>query len=145
MNGKIERLTDCTPQFMHAMKQLMPQLTSESAAPEPETIQAIIKSASTSIWIAIDPRQEIVGMLTLAIYLTPTGIHAWIEDIVVDQKHRRQGYGEALTRRAIDYAREQSAKALSLTSRSERQAANRLYRSMGFNLQETNLYRMRLS
>ncbi len=145
MNGKIEKLTDCTPQFMQALKQLMPQLTSESAIPESETIRAILNSGTTSIWIAIDDRHDIVGMLSLVIYLTPTGKHAWIEDVVVDQKHRRMGYGVALTRRAIDFAHQQGAKAISLTSRSERQAANLLYRSMGFNLHETNLYRMKLS
>ncbi len=142
---KIERLNENSAAFMHAISQLMPQLSDASNIPSQHEIDNIIASAGCTIWIAYSPMQEIVGMLTLAIYATPSGIHAWIEDVVVDQNHRTQGYGEALTDNAIKYARQQGAKAISLTSRPQRQAANRLYRRMGFKLRETNLYRMDLS
>jgi ribosomal protein S18 acetylase RimI-like enzyme len=81
-------------------------------------------------------------MLTLVIYSTPAGRHAWIEDVVVDEAFRGRQLGEALTREAIGMAREAGAKAVSLTSRPAREAANRLYQKMGFLRWETNLYRL---
>jgi len=70
----------------------------------------------------------------------PTGVRSIVEDVVVDESARRQGVGEALMRRALDLAREAGASGLSLTSRPEREAANRLYQSMGFELRKTNAY-----
>ena len=80
-------------------------------------------------------------LLTLAISPTPTGIHGWIEDVVVDEKHRKKGVGSALTNAALVFARENGAKAVSLTSRPFRQAANKLYQDVGFKIIGTNLYR----
>ena len=83
-------------------------------------------------------------MLSLAIYRTTTGIHAWIEDVVVDQKARRQGVAGQLTQAALEFAQQNGAKAVSLTSRPEREAANQLYQKSGFELVNTNLYRKNL-
>ena len=87
---------------------------------------------------------RIVGSLTLLFYRIPTGVKAWIEDVVVDESARGQGVGEALSRAAIAEAAHRNAKNVSLTSRSSREAANRLYQHLGFDLYETNVYRYRL-
>ena len=63
-----------------------------------------------------------------------------IEDVIVDQAMRRQGIAEALLKRAIEMAREAGAGGVSLTSNSQRTAANQLYQSMGFKRRETNAY-----
>ena len=85
-----------------------------------------------------------VGSLTLAFYRIPTGLRAWIEDVVVDESARGLGVGEALSVAAIDESRQRGAKNVSLTSRSSREAANRLYQRLGFEPYETNLYRFGL-
>ncbi len=85
-----------------------------------------------------------VGSLTLACYRIPTGLKAWIEDVVVDESARGLGVGEALNVAAIDESRQRGAKNVSLTSRSSREAANRLYQRLGFEPYETNLYRFGL-
>ena len=85
-----------------------------------------------------------MGTATLAVFRTPTGVHGWIEDVVVDQAARRQGIGEGLTRACLDKARELGLDSVNLTSRPAREAANKLYRSMGFILRETNVYRYEL-
>jgi len=74
----------------------------------------------------------------------PTGVGAWIEDVVVDERARRRGVGEALIAAAIRLAEESGARHVNLTSRPEREAANRLYRRLGFEERETNVYRFRL-
>lgn len=136
---KLETLIEKTITSIHF---LFPQLTQFSPLPDREAIQAIIDSPTTSLWIAENEELKIVGMLNLAIYRTTTGIHAWIEDVVVDKTSRKQGIATLLTLAAVEYARETGAKAVSLTSRPEREAANQLYQKLGFSIVDTNLYRM---
>jgi ribosomal protein S18 acetylase RimI-like enzyme len=84
---------------------------------------------------------RIVGSLTLIFYRIPTGLKSWIEDVVVDESARGHGIGELLNRAALDEARRRGAKAVSLTSRPSREAANRLYQRIGFESRPTNVYR----
>ena len=137
----VERLLAYSDAFMTALKILMPQLTRFSPIPQEEEIIALLENPNTSIWIAKDDDERIVGMLTLVIYRTPTGVHAWIEDVIVDEASRGKGLGKLLTSTAIEYAEQKHAKAISLTSRPERIVANQLYQKMGFELINTNLYR----
>jgi ribosomal protein S18 acetylase RimI-like enzyme len=57
---------------------------------------------------------------------------------------RGRGIGKALVEHALALAREAGADGAGLTSNPQRQAANKLYRSMGFELRKTNLYFYRL-
>jgi ribosomal protein S18 acetylase RimI-like enzyme len=91
--------------------------------------------------VARDDADRIVGSLTLVLFRIPTGMRAWIEDVVVDGEARGQGVGEALNRYAIDVAAEHGARSVDLTSRPSREAANRLYQRLGFVARETNVYR----
>jgi ribosomal protein S18 acetylase RimI-like enzyme len=90
------------------------------------------------------PGSPIVGMLTLVTFRLPTGVRAWIEDVVVDGGSRGRGVGEALTLAALEIAADRGAQTVDLTSRPSREAANRLYRRMGFEPRETNVYRFPL-
>ncbi len=80
-------------------------------------------------------------MLTLAVFRIPTGLRAWIEDVVVDEAARGRGVGAELTSAAIRLAGERGARTVDLTSRPSREAANRLYQRLGFVQRETNVYR----
>jgi ribosomal protein S18 acetylase RimI-like enzyme len=82
-----------------------------------------------------------MGMLTLVLFRIPTGVRAFIEDVVVDEAHRGHGIAEALTRVAIARAEEAGTRTLDLTSRPSRVAANRLYQKLGFRQRESNVYR----
>ena len=86
----------------------------------------------------------VLGSLTLAWFRIPTGVRAWIEDVVVDADARGRGVGELLNRVAIDRARLLGAKTVDLTSRPKREAANRLYQRIGFVARDTNVYRFEL-
>ncbi len=130
-------------ELVAAMAALIPQLSSSSPGPTSADLTAIIESPDSVLFVArLDGR--IVGSLTLAFYRIPTGLKAWIEDVVVDGDARGHGIGEGLNTAAIDEARRRGAKHVSLTSRSSREAANRLYRRLGFVPYETNLYRYTL-
>ncbi len=127
-------------ELVGAFAELIPQLSSSSPPPDEDSLRAIVESPDTVLFIArLDG--AIVGSLTLAFYRIPTGIKSWIEDVVVDATARGRGVGEALNRAAIAEAAHRGAKNVSLTSRSSREAANRLYVRLGFEPYETNLYR----
>ena len=84
---------------------------------------------------------RIVGTMTLVLFPIPTGLRAWIEDVVVDDSARGHGVGALINTRAIEIAEAAGAKSIDLTSRPSREAANRLYQRLGFVARETNVYR----
>lgn len=131
-------------EVVDAMSRLVPQLSSSNPAPDVEALRRIVEHRASTLFLArIDGR--IVGSLTLAVFPIPTGIRAWIEDVVVDEEARGFGVGEALNRAALEHARSLGAITVDLTSRPSREAANRLYRRLGFEERPTNVYRFELS
>lgn len=120
---------------------LVPQLSSSSPTPGRAQWQAIASADATHLLVAESAEGRPVGMLTLALFTIPTGVRAWIEDVVVDEEVRGGGVGALLVRRALDLAFEAGARTVDLTSRPSREAANRLYQRLGFELRETNVYR----
>ena len=118
----------------------MPQLSRSSPPPSREELAQIISSPATTLFVARD-REAVVGTLTLVLFRIPTGPRAWIEDVVVDEAARGRGVAEALTRAALELATREGVRSVDLTSRPSREAANRLYRRLGFEPRETNVYR----
>jgi len=143
----IEEATQVTDELVAAFARLVPQLSSSSPAPTWHEVAEMVNSPATVVFIARDEKRggEIVGSLTLALFRIPTGLRAWIEDVVVDAAARGQGIGEALTRAALTRAEHMGAKTVDLTSRPSREAANRLYRRIGFEQRNTNVYRYDLN
>ncbi len=140
----IEVVHTVTDELLEAMQRLMPQLNPGHPIPDRQALERIVRSEASTMLISRDDSGKITGMLTLVVFHTPSGTHAWIEDVVVDAASRGQGIGEALTRTALDMAQEQGADSVNLTSRPAREAANRLYQRVGFQLRQTNVYRYSL-
>jgi ribosomal protein S18 acetylase RimI-like enzyme len=139
---RIEVVDSVSPELVDAIAGLLPQLSSASP-PSHDELQTIVDSTATSLLVARDG-DSVLGTLTLAVFRIPTGVRAWIEDVVVDESARGRGIGEALTMRAADIARDAGARSVELTSRPTREAANRLYRRLGFEERETNVLRLTL-
>jgi ribosomal protein S18 acetylase RimI-like enzyme len=133
--------TTVSEELVAALARLVPQLSSSAEAPTREELEAIVASPATTLLVARDDDGAIVGSLTLALFRTPTGARAWIEDVVVDHDVRGRGIGEALVEEAIRLAAEAGSRTVDLTSRQSREAANRLYEKIGFRTRETNVYR----
>lgn len=140
---EIIEVTQVNNELVSAFERLTPQLSSSIRPPTEKELAEIVSSPSSVLFIAKDSSRhgEIVGSLTLALFRIPTGLRAWIEDVVVDSESRRKGVGEALSRAALQRATEAGARTVDLTSRPSREAANRLYRRIGFTQRETNVYR----
>ena len=143
MTATVEIAAAATEEIVDAMRILIPQLSSSNPPPSKSDLQKIVGSESSDLFIArVEGR--IVGSLTLATFRIPTGVRAWIEDVVVDASARGHGVGEALNRAALAEAKRRGAITVELTSRPSREAANRLYLRLGFVQRETNIYRYTL-
>jgi len=143
---EIVEVTAVTDELAQAMARLMPQLADSVPPPTRAELEAIVASPATTLFVACDSTQQgrIVGTLTLALFRIPTGLRAWIEDVVVDASARGKGVGELLCKAALEKARAAGAAKVDLTSNPQREAANRLYQRLGFDRRETNAYRYRL-
>jgi ribosomal protein S18 acetylase RimI-like enzyme len=142
---EIREATKVDAELVEAFARLVPQLSESAALPTSRTLAEIVDSDCATLLLAVDTAKTgsaaIVGSLTLVIFRIPTGLRAWIEDVVVDSSATRKGVGEALNRRALDIATERGCRNVDLTSRPSRGAANRLYLRLGFSPRETNVYR----
>jgi ribosomal protein S18 acetylase RimI-like enzyme len=140
---RVEVAAELSDELVEAIRGLVPQLSSSAPLPDGEALAKILASPATRVLVAKDG-DTIVGTLTLAVFRIPTGVRAWIEDVVVDETARGQGAGEALTREALRLATAAGARTVDLTSRSDREAAIRMYEKLGFRRRETNVYRYEL-
>ncbi len=142
----IGKVSEATEELYKTLERLIPQLGPHKVPPTFEELRKLVTSESSMLLVARQSKEDdpIVGILSLTIYRVPTGLRSIIEDVIVDERARRQGIGEALVRYAIGLAREAGADGVSLTSNPQREAANQLYKSMGFELRKTNPYFFRL-
>jgi len=140
----IKEITAHTVEVETALIRFLGQLVSREATLTKAFLQELINSTNSHLFCAVDEEGHYIGMITVGIYLSPTGRKAWIEDVVVTEESRGQGIGKALTQYAIQFAKEQDVQSLMLTSNPSRIAANGLYQKLGFERRETNVYRMML-
>lgn len=140
---KIFEATTAENVYVDAINRLLVQLSSSPVLFTHGKLEDIVASSSSHLFFA-EHAGEIVGMLTIGEYLAPTGRKVWIEDVVVDEAMRGRSLGRMLVEHAITYSKTTGGGTLMLTSRPSRIAANRLYRSCGFEPKETNIYRMPL-
>lgn len=142
----IKQVSEVTEELHESLQRLVPQLGAHKVPPTRQELKDLVGSESSTLLVAreTDESGPIVGMLSLTVYRVPTGLRSIIEDVVVEGSARRKGIGEALMQKAIELARDAGAEGISLTSNSQREAANRLYQSLGFQLRQTNPYYYRL-
>ena len=137
----IEVLDKVTDEVVDAFGRLLPQLSSTAKPLDADALAALISSGAVTVLLARGDDGTIIGTLTLAMFPTPTGLRAWIEDVVVDRAAGRQGAGMALVREALRLAKVTGARTVDLTTRPSREAAGRLYDRAGFSQRETRVYR----
>jgi ribosomal protein S18 acetylase RimI-like enzyme len=141
MGVDVELVQDATDEVLKAFGRLLPQLSRSAEPLGAEALRTLVAWQGNRLLVArVDG--EIVGALTLVMFPIPTGWRAWIEDVVVDESARGQGVGAALTREAVAVAQAAGARTVDLTSRPSREAANRLYERLGFELRDSKVYRL---
>jgi ribosomal protein S18 acetylase RimI-like enzyme len=139
----VEAATEADAELERAMAVLIPQLNPALAIPTRQHLAAMIAEPTTTLLIASEG-SSIVGTATVIVFTSPARVKARIEDVVVDESARGRGVGEALVRECLNVARKRGARVVELESAKPREAANRLYVRMGFELRETNVFRINL-
>lgn len=129
-------------EYHEAMQRFLNQLTTSPMVLTESMFHQLLASENSHLFF-IMKEEQIAGMLTVGIYYSPTGGKAWIEDVVVDETFRGQGFSKQLVAHAIEFVKSQQIPLLMLTSNPKRIAANKLYQAMGFERKETNVYRMK--
>src|SRR5688572_25528032 len=128
-----------------ALEHLVPQLSRSNPPPSVDEVRAMLTHDSVTQFLARRDDGSIVGVSTLATFPIPTAIRAWVEDVIVDEASNNQGIGRQLLDAMVERARQLGAKTVDLTSRPSREAANHLYRNAGFEVRDTNVYRLSLA
>lgn len=140
---EIIRVSDSSSDLLDGINYLLPQLDTNTPLMSTGDLDVLLSGGASNMLVAKHD-EKICGMITVVCYDSPTGRKARIEDLVIDNSARGLGAGRALLEAGIELAREIGATALELTSRPSRIAANKLYQTSGFELRETNVYRMNL-
>lgn len=142
---EIRELLDASAETLERINLLIPQLSSSAGPMDAAALSDVARFESNHLLLyceSADP-DNVLGMLTLVVFPIPTGVRAWIEDVVVDASARGGGVGGELIRCAVELAERLGAKSIDLTSRPDREAANRLYVNVGFERRSTNVYRFK--
>lgn len=138
----VEVVKEADPVLLQSLNDLLPQLSKNAQTMKMEDLKQIVDSECSDLLVvkAADGG-SVLGALTLIHFRIPSGIRAWIEDVVVDANARGQGIGKALIQAAIEKSRDLGAKTLDLTSNPDRESAHRLYEGVGFSVRTTKVYR----
>jgi ribosomal protein S18 acetylase RimI-like enzyme len=146
VNVEVSEATVVDDDLVAAFARLIPQLSSSNPPPDRNALAAIVDNPDVFLFLARDrdDANRVIGSLTLVTFRIPTGLRAWIEDVVVDDNVRRSGAATKLTTTALAKAQELGVATVDLTSRPSREAANALYQKLGFELRNSNLYRFAL-
>lgn len=137
-------VTDCRQVCTEDVNRLLLQLSPTSSPIDERDLKEIINAPSSRLFV-LHKGVTAIAMASIGTYLTPTGKKAWLEDVVVDEDFRGQGLGKMLVQKVIEHISQEGNMTLMLTSRPKRLAANSLYRGIGFERKETNVYRMKLA
>lgn len=140
MSVEVEVLVEVNDEAVRAFGRLLPQLSRSAAVLDEDALRRIVSGEANTVLLA-RAEGEIVGTLTLVVFAIPSGLRGRIEDVVVDEAMRGKGVGAALTREALRLAAKLGARTVDLTSRPSRDAANRLYERLGFQVRDSRVHR----
>ena len=83
MSLSIDIASSATEELLNGLNNLVPQLSSSAAPLTIGDVEALIANPAVSVFVAKNDG-AIVGTLTLVVFPIPSGLRAWIEDVVVD-------------------------------------------------------------
>lgn len=122
---------------------LLAQLSANRKDISRATLAKVASDPHVEVWVIRDP-QRIVGTASLIVTPLFSGAMGEVHDVVVDASYRGCGLGTLLVEKLIERARARKCRHIDLTSRPSREAANALYRKLGFEKRDTNMYRLSL-
>ena len=140
---QVETVREADQELVDAFGRMLPQLSSTARPLDLEALNRILACEANTLLLA-RAGGVVVGTLTLVMFPVPSGLRARIEDVVVDGAARGRGVAGLLIREALRLAGEAGARTVDLTSRPDREAANRVYERLGFRARASTVYRVAL-
>ena len=109
-----------------------------------ESLEMALSHPTTEVFV-LEENSIVIGTATFSDRVVPSkGLVGYIDDAVVDPPYRGKGFGRQLTIHCINLARQKGCKFVGLSSDPSRIEANGLYKSLGFEKRETNVYVLKL-
>lgn len=142
---RIEQVTEATADVHAALARLLPQLNPTLTLPDMDRVRALMADPDVTLLFAKEG-DEVVGTATVIVYTTPFWLKARIDEVVVDAGSRGKGVGEAIVGACLELAKRRGAQLVELQSGRgpQRAAAHRLYRRMGFEVRDSDIFRFTL-
>lgn len=135
--------SDIRSKDMEAVNRLLRQLSPKNSSIGMIELGEVVSHGGLIITVRdISNGNALIGMGTLVPIRKLFSFCGTIEDVVVDKKYRGIGLGRKITTKLIEAGARLGMKFIDLTSRPQRERANKLYRSLGFKKRATNLYRL---
>lgn len=135
----IEHMTLASEKLAEAVEGLLGELSDKEYKFSENDMKSIVESENGNLFLVFD-HDVAVGMGCVSFLTTPTGKKAVIDDVVLTESVRGRGLSKLLIISLLEFAKQNGAKSVSLTSNPNRVAANALYRKCGFQLRDTNVY-----
>jgi len=135
----------CTGRDLSRINRLLRQLSGRAKRLNKEKLKQVLAQPNFHLIVARDSIRKnnpIMGMASIYLEETLTGLKGYIEDVIVDAECRGKGLGKRLTEGLITVAKKRKAKHIDLTSNPARIEANAMYQKLGFVKRETNCYRL---
>jgi GNAT superfamily N-acetyltransferase len=99
---EIEVAEDPTQELLRGINFLLPQLSGSAQPLKLVELEAILSDESVNLLVASEKISgAIVGTLTLVVFRIPTGVRAWIEDVVTDSSIRGRGIAKKMVSESI--------------------------------------------
>lgn len=118
-----------------ALSRLLDQLGYPTeAGAVPPRLEKLRARPGTTVLVAEDAGGEVIGAVTVHLFdsLHTDAPTAWLTAVVVDETVRGRGIGSALVAQAEDWARQQGARRIALTSALRRTEAHKFYKDRGY-------------
>lgn len=123
------------------LNRLMLQLNPASVSVNLTKIKKVMKSGIILTLRDASKNNLLIGVGTLVMINKLSAFSGSVEDVVVDESYRSQGHGRKIIEELCRIGKLSGMKYLDLTSAPNRESANKLYQSVGFERRETNVYR----
>ena len=104
-------------------------------------LKKILEDNDYLVLVVCKEQGQIVGIAMMAMYKVISGHKGMIEDVVVDQVHRGKGIGRKLMEKLLEEGKNRNLDEILLFSGHHRTPAITLYKSLGFQLKDSGLYR----
>lgn len=127
------------PSTQKQVKDLFNQLNSKL---KQLPLQKILEGDNDIVFAICSEDKSIIGIAAMVTYKVISGHKGMIEDVVVDTAQRGKGIGRKLMEKLLAEGKSLNLDEILLFSGHHRTPAIKLYKSLGFQLKDSGLYRL---